>query len=90
MLSGFVDRTNRALQLVEGFMPECCWLDDEQALTYLHSTVSTERRCVRVPEIPWMSDIAPDRLPTRQELRLPIIMVRIIRIPVTPVISETT
>ena len=26
------------LQLVEGFMPECDWLDDEETLTYLHST----------------------------------------------------
>ncbi|MGY4362951.1 type IV secretory pathway VirB4 component [Bradyrhizobium sp. i1.7.7] len=37
VLSGFVDRTNRVLQLVEGFMPECGWLDDEATLTYLHS-----------------------------------------------------
>ena len=28
ILGGFVDRTNRVLQLVEGFMPECAWLDD--------------------------------------------------------------
>ena len=28
VLRGFVDRTNRVLQLVEGFMPECAWLDD--------------------------------------------------------------
>jgi type IV secretion system protein VirB4 len=29
------------LALVEGFMPECRWLDDGETLTYLHSTVST-------------------------------------------------
>src|SRR6202023_1326982 len=40
------------LQLVEGFMPECVWLDDEETLTYLHSTISTKRHRVRVPEIP--------------------------------------
>ncbi|MGY4501346.1 type IV secretion/conjugal transfer VirB4 family ATPase [Bradyrhizobium sp. GM24.11] len=51
VLSGFVDRTARVLQLIEGFMPECGWLDDEQTLTYLHSTVSTKRHRVRVPEI---------------------------------------
>src|SRR5215469_432171 len=56
ILRGFVDRTNRVLQLVEGFMPECAWLDDEQTLTYLHSTVSTKRHRVRVPEIPMYLD----------------------------------
>ncbi|EHR00992.1 conjugal transfer protein TrbE [Bradyrhizobium sp. WSM471] len=56
VLSGFVDRTNRVLQLVEGFMPECGWLDDEATLTYLQSTVSTKRHRVRVPEIPMYLD----------------------------------
>jgi type IV secretion/conjugal transfer VirB4 family ATPase len=53
---GFVDRTERVLELVEGFMPEIAWLDDEQTLTYLHSTVSTKRQHVRVPEIPMYLD----------------------------------
>jgi type IV secretion system protein TrbE len=52
ILRGFVDRTDRILQLVEGFMPECRWLDDEETLTYLHATISTKRQRVRVPEIP--------------------------------------
>ena len=52
VLHGFVDQTNRVLQLVEGFMPECAWLDDQDTLTYLHSTISTRRHRVRVPEIP--------------------------------------
>ncbi|WP_409190601.1 conjugal transfer protein TrbE [Bradyrhizobium sp. RDM4] len=56
VLSGFADRTNRVLQLVERFMPECGWLDDEATLTYLHSTVSTKRHRVRVPEIPMYLD----------------------------------
>lgn len=56
VLAGFVDRTGRVLQLVEGLMPECGWLDDEQTLTYLHSTVSTKRHRVRVPEIPMYLD----------------------------------
>ena len=56
ILRGFMDRTNRVLQLVEGFMPECTWLDDEQTLTYLHSTVSTKRHRVRVPEVPMYLD----------------------------------
>src|SRR5271154_1425253 len=53
---GFVDRTERVLGLVEGFMPEITWLDDEGTLTYLHSTVSTKRQRVRVPEIPMYLD----------------------------------
>jgi type IV secretion/conjugal transfer VirB4 family ATPase len=53
---GFVDRTERMLGLVEGFMPEITWLDDEGTLTYLHSTVSTKRQRVRVPEIPMYLD----------------------------------
>jgi type IV secretion system protein TrbE len=53
---GFVDRTERVLGLVEGFMPEIGWLDDADTLTYLHSTVSTKRQRVRVPEIPMYLD----------------------------------
>ena len=56
ILHGFVDRTDRVLQLVESFMPECAWLDDGQMLTYLHSTVSTRRQRVRVPETPMYLD----------------------------------
>ncbi|OAF14605.1 conjugal transfer protein TrbE [Bradyrhizobium neotropicale] len=56
VLRGFVDQTNRVLQLVEGFMPECAWLDDQDTLTYLHSTISTKRYRVRVPEIPMQID----------------------------------
>ncbi|OQM76723.1 conjugal transfer protein TrbE [Manganibacter manganicus] len=52
ILRGFVDRTDRVLALVDGFMPECRWLDDGETLSYLHSTVSTKRQRVRVPEIP--------------------------------------
>lgn len=56
VLRGFVDQTDRVLQLVEGFMPECAWLDDQATLTYLHSTISTKRHRVRVPEIPMYID----------------------------------
>ncbi|MEQ1516411.1 MAG: conjugal transfer protein TrbE, partial [Usitatibacteraceae bacterium] len=52
VLRGFEDRTERVLQLIESFMPECDWLDDEETLTYLHSTVSTKHQRVRVPETP--------------------------------------
>jgi len=55
-LSGFIDRTDRVLALVEGFMPEAAWLSDEETLTYLHSTVSTRRHAVRAPETPMHLD----------------------------------
>lgn len=55
-MAGFVDRCNRVLQLIESFMPECAWLDDQETLTYLHSTISTKRQRVRVPEIPMYLD----------------------------------
>ncbi len=52
VVRGFIDRTDRVLALLDGFMPECRWLDDPETLTYLHSTVSTNRHRVRVPETP--------------------------------------
>ena len=52
LLRGFIDRTDRVLQLVEGFVPESGWLDDAGTLTYLHSTISTKQQRVRVPETP--------------------------------------
>ncbi|TRC98435.1 conjugal transfer protein TrbE [Mesorhizobium sp. WSM4303] len=56
LLKGFVDRTDRVLNLVEGFVPEVDWLDDAETLTYLHSTISTKRHGVRVPETPMHLD----------------------------------
>ncbi|QNO27239.1 conjugal transfer protein TrbE [Sphingopyxis sp. OPL5] len=52
LLKGFIDRSDRVLNLVEGFVPEVRWLDDAETLTYLHSTISTQRQRVRVPETP--------------------------------------
>ena len=56
ILAGFVDRSGRVLQLVEGFVPEVAWLDDGETLSYLHSTVSTRNQWVRVPETPMHLD----------------------------------
>ncbi len=55
-LAAFIDRTDRLLHLVEGFMPEARWISDEETLTYLHATVSTRRHRVRVPETPMHLD----------------------------------
>ncbi|TNE34251.1 MAG: conjugal transfer protein TrbE [Alphaproteobacteria bacterium] len=56
LLGSFTDRSDRVLNLVEGFMPEVRWLDDAETLTYLHSTISTRRQRVRVPETPMHLD----------------------------------
>jgi type IV secretion system protein VirB4 len=56
LLRGFLDRTDRVLQLIEGFVPESAWLDDPGTLTYLHSTISTRQQRVRVPETPMHLD----------------------------------
>ena len=56
LLKGFTDRSDRVLGLVEGFVPEVRWLDDAETLTYLHSTISTRRQRVRVPETPMHLD----------------------------------
>lgn len=52
LLKRFIDQTDRLLHLVDGFMPEAAWLGDGETLTYLHSTISTKRQRVRVPETP--------------------------------------
>jgi type IV secretion/conjugal transfer VirB4 family ATPase len=52
LVRSFKDRTDRLFQLIAGFVPEIDWLDDPETLTYLHSTISTKRQRVRVPEIP--------------------------------------
>jgi type IV secretion system protein TrbE len=71
-LLGFIDRTNRVLQLVEGFMPEVARLDDSETLTYLHSTISTRQQRVRVPETPMHLDalLADEPLARGLEARL--------------------
>jgi type IV secretion system protein VirB4 len=56
ILAGFIDRTDRVLHLLEGFMPESRWLDDGETLTYLHSCISTRRQRVRPPEMPMYLD----------------------------------
>jgi type IV secretion system protein TrbE len=56
ILAHFIDRTDRVLQLVEGFVPEAAWLDSSETLTYLHSCISTRRQRVREPEVPMYLD----------------------------------
>ncbi|MET3791082.1 conjugal transfer protein TrbE [Aquamicrobium terrae] len=82
LVRGFVDRTDRVLALLDGFMPECWWLTDTETLTYLHSTVSTKRHRVRVPETPIYLDalLADEALTGGLEPRLGSAHLRILTI----------
>lgn len=55
-LGSFVAETDRALDLLSGFMPEVRALDDEETLTFLHDCVSARRHRVAVPETPMYLD----------------------------------
>jgi len=55
-LAGFLDETDRLLDLLSGFLPEVRALDDAEMLTFLHGTVSTKRHPVAVPETPMYLD----------------------------------
>jgi len=56
LISTFEGRADRLVDLLEGFMPEIVWLSDAETLTYLHSTISTRRQKVSVPEVPMHLD----------------------------------
>ena len=55
-LGRFVAETDRALDLLAGFMPEVRALDDEETLTFLHNCVSSRRHPVRPPATPMYLD----------------------------------
>ncbi len=56
VVDGFRAQSDRILAQLEGFMPDCRWLDDSETLTYLHSTVSTRRHTIAVPNTPMHLD----------------------------------
>ncbi|WP_422022270.1 conjugal transfer protein TrbE [Pyruvatibacter mobilis] len=51
-LDGFVQQTDRALDLLGQLMPEVAPLSDEETLTYLHNCISNKRHSIACPEIP--------------------------------------
>ncbi len=55
-LSHFVAETDRAVDLLAGFMPEVRALDDAETLTFLHGTVSARRHPVALPGTPMYLD----------------------------------
>jgi len=55
-LGAFGAETNRALDLLAGFMPEVSALDDAETLSFLHGAISEKRHRVAVPETPLYLD----------------------------------
>jgi type IV secretion system protein TrbE len=56
-LTAFIAETERIFDLLAGVMPQIGWLDDGETLSYLHTTVSTRRHRVGVPEVPFHLDL---------------------------------
>lgn len=60
-LQGFIDRTNRAIDMMGSLLPEIEPLSDEETLTYLHGCISEKAHKVRVPDIPaWLDAVLVD------------------------------
>jgi type IV secretion/conjugal transfer VirB4 family ATPase len=55
-LAQFRSQTDRALDLLAGFLPEIEPLDDGATLSFLHRAISTSRHPVAVPETPMYLD----------------------------------
>lgn len=51
-LQSFTSEADRCLDLLQAQFPLAKWLDDDETLTYLHSTVSPKRHPVKTPEVP--------------------------------------
>ncbi len=51
-LHSFITQSNRCLDLLKSQCPVAKWLGDDEALTYLHSTVSPKRHSIKTPSIP--------------------------------------
>ena len=55
-LASFVAETDRARDLLAGFMPEVRMLDDAETLSFLHGAISDRRHGVAVPDTPMYLD----------------------------------
>lgn len=55
-LAAFLARADRAADLLGSFLPEFSPLDDDETLSFLHSTISTKRHPLRTPEVPAFLD----------------------------------
>lgn len=60
-LQGFIDRTDRAFDIMTALLPEIAPLDDDQTLTYLHRCLSAKDHKVRAPHVPaWLDAFLVD------------------------------
>lgn len=71
-LSRFQDRVGSLIQLLNGVFPYVKRLEDDETLTYLHSTVSTKQHRVKAPEIPVYLDafLTDERVESGLELKI--------------------
>ncbi len=70
-LQQFTKAVDELVDILRGVFPEVAALNDEQTLTYLHSTISTNRHPVRVPEVPMYLDaLLPDQAFTAGDIPL--------------------
>jgi len=51
-LTRFIAETDRIADMLASMMPEAGFLSDSETLSYLHSTISTKRHIIAVPETP--------------------------------------
>ena len=57
----FISQTDRAFDLLSTLLPDVRPLNDQETLSYLHSTISPKRHSVSVPEIPiYLDAVLPD------------------------------
>lgn len=60
-LDGFVTETDRAIDLMKSILPEAEALNDQETLTFLHDSISTQFHDVSVPDIPaYLDAVLPD------------------------------
>lgn len=55
-LTSFKSESDRFFSLIDSVMPEVRWLSDDETLSHLHSTVSTNRHPVATPEVSFSLD----------------------------------
>ena len=67
----FEKTTSEVVDLMRVIFPDCGELDDDQTLSYLHSTISTNRHPVKCPETPMYLDaLLPDQAFTPGDIPL--------------------
>lgn len=61
-VESFQAKVREIVDIMKGVYPDVAELDDDQAMTYLHSAISTNRHPVKSPEIPiYLDALLPDQ-----------------------------